>query len=119
MKSHYEIVPLYCCGFIVAVGNKPSAIAKMIKNHTGVKIPLRKLTIHAGKCLQFECKGGGFIAAIILSDTSTQVIAHECVHAANGILEAVGVLHSPKNDEAFAYLVGYLANVCQEFIDQK
>lgn len=35
-------------------------------------------------------------------------IAHECVHIANWVCERCGILLEYRNDEAFAYLVGFL-----------
>lgn len=55
------------------------------------------------------------VIVIIHHNASIGVISHEAVHAANEILDYVGIDMSYKNDEAQAYLVGYIA----EFIHKK
>lgn len=39
-------------------------------------------------------------------------LAHECLHIANMILDAKGIIPSFSNDEAQAYLMNYLINKC-------
>ena len=43
-------------------------------------------------------------------------IAHECLHATNTILSHVGIKADYDNDEAQAYLMGYLTDQITEFI---
>lgn len=43
-----------------------------------------------------------------------KTIAHESVHAAGYICYTVGIQADFKNDEAFAYLTGYIAECCEK-----
>jgi hypothetical protein len=66
-----------------------------------------------GKCVELTKKGDRVII-IALNDeykgTPGQVgtIAHESFHAAEYILESVGIDHHDKTSEAFAYLIGHI-----------
>jgi hypothetical protein len=41
-------------------------------------------------------------------------VSHESVHAANGIFRYCGLDADTRNDEAHAYLVGWIAKCCEE-----
>lgn len=66
---------------------------------------------------------GGFIGELIClvhgQEIDVQHIAHEAVHAANGILEGIGAGISTSNDEAQAYLVGWVAKCINEVVTNK
>lgn len=49
----------------------------------------------------------------------TGMIAHEAVHAANGILNSLGVTYTTEDDETLAYLVGWAADCIAEVINNK
>lgn len=46
-------------------------------------------------------------------------IAHEITHASFEILNTVGIKFNKKNEEAYAYLIGYLNREFHKFIDGK
>lgn len=70
-------------------------------------------------CVYPEILGfsGNNIPDVVMAffDYSTNTLAHECVHAANYILSNVQVEITPDNDEALAYLVGWLAQEVNNF----
>lgn len=45
---------------------------------------------------------------IFLGKPTAGIIAHECVHAAHAVFDTIGIKPDLVNDEAMAYLVGYL-----------
>jgi len=50
----------------------------------------------------------GIYLAVDLESFRLDSLAHECVHLANRILESRNVVYYPTQDEALAYLVGFL-----------
>lgn len=50
----------------------------------------------------------GYVSTWLQDPTDVATLAHEMVHAAVAVLERAGVLISPENDEALAYLVEHL-----------
>ena len=116
MTFHYEIVGLYRYGFIVAVRPTPKRLQRRIKKAVGAAVDIDQLWVGAGKSLTLQCENGGFIEIVLLKETSANTIAHECVHAAENMLDHAGVKHSPDNHEALAYLVGYLAEICDNVV---
>lgn len=56
---------------------------------------------------------------VIKGNTRHSVIAHECVHLANLIFNYVGVKLDSHNDEAQAYLTGYIFETIEKFRDKK
>jgi len=103
---------------------------KTIKTYAKINIPIYHRTLHVcvgdeqftKTCKKlgispkfFEEKSQGCVlsspAGLVLyvGDTRTSdTLVHECVHVASFILELAGVPVSAKEDEALAYLVGYI-----------
>lgn len=48
---------------------------------------------------------------------STATIAHESYHVVNFIFQNIGHSHDPKNDELPAYLLGHIANIITDFLN--
>jgi hypothetical protein len=56
-----------------------------------------------------KCITGDFGSIICLTERrSLATLVHECVHCGNFILEKRGVVSTTSEDEALAYLVGYI-----------
>jgi DNA-binding transcriptional regulator YhcF (GntR family) len=53
----------------------------------------------------------GEIVIIIRPDANINTIAHESFHVTYEILKEAGLVLSPKSEEAFAYLNGYIAEI--------
>jgi len=51
-----------------------------------------------------------------LDEYCTETLAHECVHAAWGVLELVGVKSDVGNQEPLAYLTGWIARQVNNFM---
>ena len=56
----------------------------------------------------YEMKGRGVIVIWLSPEAKIWHVAHECFHAANGILEDRGLRLTDSSDEAYAYLLQYL-----------
>lgn len=59
-------------------------------------------------------KGGVLIRFRTKADMTTDIIAHESVHAAIHIFDYTECCISNDNQEPFAYLVGWIADCCQQ-----
>ncbi len=68
-----------------------------------------------GGFLHFETDNGH--QAFLLFAPTSEVLCHESVHAAWGILDHVGVKVKAKNHEALAYLTGYIFDKCQRELE--
>lgn len=58
--------------------------------------------------------GGVLIRFKTKADMTTDIIAHESVHAAIHIFDYAECCISTDNQEPFAYLVGWIADCCQQ-----
>ena len=56
---------------------------------------------------------------LCIFDPITRIIAHECVHVANGVIGEVGIKTSPANDELHAYMVGWLVEEVLDLLDEE
>ncbi len=65
-----------------------------------VNVKIRKLDNRGGVLIRFGSR----------KDLSTQIIAHESVHAAMNIFDYVDAVADTKNQEPLAYLVGWVAD---------
>lgn len=68
----------------------------------------------AGRTNRNEYKGRKVLIIWVENKKHHDVIAHECLHAANFLLNFVGVVPSFENDEAQAYLLGELVRKAYE-----
>ena len=55
----------------------------------------------------------------IQSRLSVGDIAHESVHVATELFSEIGAIHTPDNQEPFAYLVGWIADCIHQVITGK
>jgi hypothetical protein len=58
-----------------------------------------------------------FHVVIHSKSAAISVIAHEAVHAASFIFDAMGVIADFNNDENVAYLVQYICEEAEDFLD--
>lgn len=61
-----------------------------------------------------DSRGGILIRFKSKADMTTSIIAHEAVHAAIHIFDYTGCCIATENQEPFAYLVGWIADCCQQ-----
>lgn len=54
---------------------------------------------------------------IIKLDSGYDVAVHECVHAIDNLFASVGMTIDPKDDEAYAYHLGYLSGIIINLMD--
>lgn len=111
---HIEIYKAHCVFFI---NEKVPAIKSSLEEYnidTSDELTKEFLEIadniyhhkkHSGACFYFETQN----CYIVLKSLShVTVLAHECLHAVNHILNYVGVKFDSTNDEAHCYLLEYL-----------
>lgn len=63
-------------------------------------------------------KPNGFEYVVSLVDTNMSLIAHEAVHICNYIFKNVGAELDKTNDEPQAYLVGWIVEEIDKFLNQ-
>lgn len=59
---------------------------------------------------------GGVLIRFGSPDVSMKQISHEATHAAIDIFDYIGASPDPKNQEPFAYLVGWIADCCEKVL---
>lgn len=64
-------------------------------------------------------RGGVLIRFASKADMTTNIIAHESTHAAIHIFDYIEGVISTNNQEPFAYLVGWVADCCQQVKSNK
>lgn len=64
-------------------------------------------------------RGGMLIRFRCRNAMTVPNITHESIHAANGILGYCGVITTVGNDEALAYLAGWIAEQCMQVKNKK
>ena len=62
-------------------------------------------------------KGRPAYAIAFSKNTSNSTIAHECMHIVNRIFSDGGIFPDPLNDEPQCYLLGWLVDECDEFLN--
>jgi len=86
-------------------------IVASMKKHLRLNFSEDKFDGMAGKALEID----GLDYVIYLRDKKMiSTLAHECLHITNMILHSKGVLPSFENDEAQAYLLGWIMKKCLE-----
>lgn len=62
---------------------------------------------------------GGVLIRFESYDMGMNQISHEASHAAMDIFSYIGAYPDPKNQEPFAYLVGWIADCCEKVMIKK
>ncbi|WP_145586620.1 hypothetical protein [Yersinia kristensenii] len=75
---------------------------------------------YAAQVCVIECEKTGISKVTICFDSpknyNTEVLSHECVHAAWRVLDLVGIRVSYSNQEPLAYLTGWIARQVNNFM---
>lgn len=83
--------------------------AKELEERVQQDKPYTELTGIKGNTVQwFVGEGALRVKNLGIHANSQATLAHECVHAANFIYDQIGQRPDVENDEAYAYLVGYV-----------
>lgn len=109
-------LPLYPGVFVIILSDETEKVNKLF--------PKFKSDILYAHTMYTEWKGKkGFIVLLNMWNEEEIVtpgtIAHEALHATNFICDSVGILEDYNNDEAQAYLLGWLVDKIDEFIKRK
>jgi hypothetical protein len=105
---------IYPCKVIVCIEDKQAIkVLEDVVSESELEIFLSDE--NPGLTFMFSC---GDVAIFIKEKPATAYqfskLAHEIYHCATYVLNYVGVKHSKKSDEAFAYLVGFLTEKIYE-----
>lgn len=115
IKKRRYVIPIYEQHLLLV--STDEANFKQIVEGFNSKIDTSKLEGYAG-CAARSVDGSCY-AIIMLEKPSISYLAHEIVHIVNMILSHVGVTLDPENDEAQAYLTGYLTQIVFRFFKPK
>jgi hypothetical protein len=108
-------VPIYYGNLIIIFSNDNDKVEKTVNCNKGAIGYLYAFTFHG-----FVCRGAESWAVCYNFWTETPIsigtITHEAIHAAHRILHAREIEPDFVNDEAEAYLAGWIADQVQEFM---
>lgn len=108
-------IPIY--GQLVEVYIGELALSKAGKIYSCLDVEtVKSYEGYAAHFQHNENKQSRFVIYFPNIEASFGTIAHECGHSVMQILSHVGVKVSPKNDEAYIYLLGWLVNQVAEAI---
>lgn len=111
---------LYFANIYFVPGMDEASISEFIKDQFGLDWEA-KTRLNDGKTIEVEGDSNyGIIIWVSSKDKSTrnlQALTHECLHATNMVLSRAGVsIDIDKNDEAQAYLLGWIFAKCLEYL---
>lgn len=101
MMYCFEMGPLY---HTVCVVTKQKDITKINKT-IGIELP--NINEKAGYMAYI---GAASLCIIAIERKTPGVLAHEAVHAVNGMLQKINHVYAYDNDEIMAYSVGYICS---------
>lgn len=111
MKRLKLKIPIYNCSIILKFTN--DFLKYMKKHKTKLESEFKDCK---GLCLTINSKHQIYILIKKRETYNYDTIVHECLHATNIILETRGVEVTTENDEAQAYLLGFIINQVQTYI---
>lgn len=97
-------IPIYSTRVTIVQGKDLQKIGRALR----LKYPKDWTFENTTAITSFRGKKGVFM--VFKKGVSAGVIAHECLHAAGGILSDKGYRYEPDNDEPMAYLLGYMVD---------
>ena len=106
MKTRKIKIPLYFENLIV---HKINSFEEINAIYKGMDIPLERYS-----AIVFNDNKGNIVLAI--EEVNYGIIAHEIVHIVNSIFKRTGMKLDVDNDEAQAYLTGYLMKEIDKFL---
>jgi len=110
VKKYTFYVPIYSRRVYVYIGDDYKDINKKVNKDYKIEESGDKANYLEASVVEMTHKGEGLVDNLFLlpSNVEQHTVAHECVHMAWDILDLVGVRVEADNNEALAYLVGYL-----------
>ena len=106
MKTRKIKIPIYFENLIV---HKINSFEEINAIYKGMDIPLERYS-----AIVFNDNKSNIVLAI--QEVSYGIIAHEIVHIVNSIFKRTGIELDVDNDEAQAYLTGYLMKEIDKFL---
>lgn len=119
----------YTTNLVIVASKEPDkAIAQLNVSNPGLELELWRETADAYTCQRFYKPQGSKYETqflFLVFDTSrtngeilAEVATHEAIHAKNYVMSHHGLLHSFDNDEAEAYLTGYIVKLIGDHLQQ-
>ena len=114
IKPHFFYCELYMVNIYFYNNVSPEDTSMSLKRFLKFNYPSERFEGSIGIAIDFYGDYVIWIKGNAKRDLSC--LAHECLHIANMILSNKGIKVSLKNDEAQAYLLGYLMKKCCEVL---
>lgn len=115
-RPYWFYCELYHHNFYFCPAFTREELAAAIFNNFQLDYPIGDCAA-GGSCIVVEMDDGRAGTFIWVDDPKQlDVLVHECVHAANDLLNKRGIRFDADNDEPYAYYVQYLFNKCREFL---
>jgi hypothetical protein len=106
-KPHFFYCEIYMVNIYFYQGIPAKEVVASMKKHLRMNYDAEKLLPIAGRSMSYN--DGEFVIYMkFKSKKHISTLAHECLHVTNMILERAGVRVDLDNDEAQAYLLGWL-----------
>ena len=120
MTKEYKVqIQIYGNTLHVYVGENIEDIVKYVENKYKIEFEEGTDTMDALTANLVNKKKKRTDHVMLLpKNTNGSILAHECVHSAYSILDYHFVKITPDNDEALAYLVGYLYREIINILDK-
>lgn len=113
---------IYSIEILVSVAEKNNVLKRVMDRQKIDYGDYFERELELGRCTLLKLKkGAGYIVVMrFRSDPSHGTIAHEVFHSASFVLDLVGIkLDIDKNDEAYAYLIGFITDKIYEGIYER
>lgn len=101
-------LPIYPCGIVVSSGSSTRKLKKFLRKKKIKYGKYLKGRVSEGRSISF---GDGWILVRFKDKKPTHnAVAHELYHTVNHVMNYIEMPFDNANDEAFAYLTGYLTD---------
>lgn len=117
-KPYHFYSDIYFSNFHFCPGFSPQDLIKTLDCHFKVKFDFGGKE-PLGACIFVDSPSHGPILVIWLLENnraSLTALVHECVHASHSVLDSIQVVPDFRNDEAEAYLTGWIFDNCVKHI---
>lgn len=113
-KPHHFYCEIYMVNIYFYQGISGEETSASLKKYLNLNFDSKRFDGAGGKALEFE-SGDYVVWTKKTGKKALSTLTHECLHVANMILKAKGISVDLENDEAQAYLLGWLVKKCLEF----
>lgn len=114
-KPHHFYCEIYMVNIYFYQGISREETSASLKKYLNLNFDSKRFGDANGKALEFE-SGDYVVWTKKTGKKALFTLAHECLHVTNMILGSKGVRPCFENDEAQAYLLGWIMKKCMEAI---